>query len=211
MVASRVRLELLILDLQGTEQTFRGRIAGDAILFSMRDPDPRHATLSSIVRYHDLAARQSIGSVEQPCKPLKRARVMAELILVELLANRRVSDSAKKDCDGRGLGLGIEVDKRRLQEKAANVLADFLWTLCSVAEGLTTTHGMPHHEERYRARNQCLDEGGDIVKDLTSRARVSSLGGFRYRAAPSPAPRQYQILETIHARTSGRTCKLQCL
>jgi len=57
---------------------------------------------------------------------------------------------------------------------------------------------MTHHEERYRARNQCLDEGGDIVKDLTSRARVSSLGGFRYRAAPSP------LVERVNFNASRR-------
>ena len=53
--------------------------------------DRTNALSSGIVRYHDLAARQGIGSIEQSFKPLERARVMAELILVELLANRRVS------------------------------------------------------------------------------------------------------------------------
>jgi hypothetical protein len=62
---------------------------------------------------------------------------------------------------------------------------------------------MTHHEERYGARDHCLHEGGDIVKDLAGWARVSSLGGFCYRAAPSP------LVERENFNAFGREMRKQ--
>jgi len=91
MKVSGVRSELLVLDLQGIEQAFRGMVAGDAVLLAVSNPDPRHATLSYIVRYDDLPTGQSIGAIEQSRKPLECAGIMTELVLIESLADLWVS------------------------------------------------------------------------------------------------------------------------